>query len=528
MSSDKITNAPSETLSEKPSRRGRELLCFLLSLLLAVLFIGITSKSSPLYPLNDWVDVNCFMTLGRGILHGQVPYRDLYEQKGPVLYLLYAGAALIDESSYLGVFLLEVLCFGVFLYFAGRCVSLYTQGLFCRLAGQLPLGALICISHAYAHGAGAEELHLPCMALSLFLVLRAAKEKRAAGFWEAFAIGASFAAGAWIKFSFIGFYAGLALFVILLYLSLRCRFCELLSAVSSFLAGFLALTLPIFVYLAANGALGDMIQVYILDNLNTYAITDTPLVERIVSSVKGTLSLSGHPLWNPYTPLVLMSGLFLLWRLFADGWREILAPVLSFALLALTTYYGGRAYSYYGLIFAPFALLGLLAPAAALDRLFVRLKGKLSRGLSRVLAVLGALLLLAAAGAAGYLCQTRGRNVYLMKVAREDTPQYRFAEIIRAVPDATLLNYGFLDGGFYFASGTMPNTTAFCRLNIDKPELVSEQQRLVNEGGVDFVVTRKYQLSAYNVKASKYRLAAKASLYFEGADYEYFLWQLKE
>ena len=60
--------------------------CFLT----AALVLLFCSKSSPLYPMNDWVDVQCFMTLGKGMLNGLVPYVDLYEQKGPVLYFSYA------------------------------------------------------------------------------------------------------------------------------------------------------------------------------------------------------------------------------------------------------------------------------------------------------------------------------------------------------------------------------------------------------------------------------------------------------
>ena len=48
-------------------------------LITAVAAITICSKSSPIYPLNDWVDSNCFMTVGKSMLRGVVPYRDLYE-----------------------------------------------------------------------------------------------------------------------------------------------------------------------------------------------------------------------------------------------------------------------------------------------------------------------------------------------------------------------------------------------------------------------------------------------------------------
>ena len=56
----------------------------------------ICSKNSPLYPMNDWVDVNCFFTVGRGMRHGMTPYLDLYEQKGPLLYAVFALAAWIS------------------------------------------------------------------------------------------------------------------------------------------------------------------------------------------------------------------------------------------------------------------------------------------------------------------------------------------------------------------------------------------------------------------------------------------------
>ena len=51
------------------------LLCFLA----AAMYLLFSSKSSPMYPMNDWVDVNCFYTMGKSLLAGLVPYRDLYE-----------------------------------------------------------------------------------------------------------------------------------------------------------------------------------------------------------------------------------------------------------------------------------------------------------------------------------------------------------------------------------------------------------------------------------------------------------------
>ena len=58
-------------------------------ILSALVFITICSKSSPLYAFNDWVDANCYFTVGKSIFKGLVPYRDLFEQKGPVIYFIH-------------------------------------------------------------------------------------------------------------------------------------------------------------------------------------------------------------------------------------------------------------------------------------------------------------------------------------------------------------------------------------------------------------------------------------------------------
>ena len=87
-------------------------------LLVASIFtLLICSKNSPLYPYNDWVDGNAFFTMGKGMFNGKVPYKDLFEQKGPLLYFIYGIGYLISHDTFLGVYLLEVISYTIFGYF---------------------------------------------------------------------------------------------------------------------------------------------------------------------------------------------------------------------------------------------------------------------------------------------------------------------------------------------------------------------------------------------------------------------------
>ena len=79
---------------------------------------------------------------------------------------------------------------------------------------------------------------------------------------------------------------------------------------------------------------------------------------------------------------------------------------------------------------------------------------------------------------------------YLSIEKRENTMQYRFAAIMAETPNASMLNYGFMDAGFYTAAGVVPQVKYFHQTNVPLQEMLTEQRRYVEEGLCDYVVTR--------------------------------------
>ena len=77
----------------------------LFCLLCSLAVLAVCSRSSPLYATNDWVDANIYFTIGRGMHQGLMPYRDLLDHKGPLLYLLHWAAAAVSSTSFFGVWL---------------------------------------------------------------------------------------------------------------------------------------------------------------------------------------------------------------------------------------------------------------------------------------------------------------------------------------------------------------------------------------------------------------------------------------
>ena len=60
------------------------------------------------------------------MLFGVVPYRDLYEQKGPLLYALYALAYPVSHRSFFGVWLMEIAAAYAFLNLSYRTMDSLT------------------------------------------------------------------------------------------------------------------------------------------------------------------------------------------------------------------------------------------------------------------------------------------------------------------------------------------------------------------------------------------------------------------
>ena len=71
------------------------------------------TKSSPIYVLNDWYDANAYFTMGKGLMNGSIPYKDLFDHKGPFLYFLYGIGYLINNNSFFGVFILQIIAMSI-------------------------------------------------------------------------------------------------------------------------------------------------------------------------------------------------------------------------------------------------------------------------------------------------------------------------------------------------------------------------------------------------------------------------------
>ncbi len=490
-------------------------------ILLAALFLLISSKSSPLYPINDWVDANAFFTMGKGMMNGKVPYRDLFEQKGPLLYLFYGLGYLISQTTFSGVYLIEMLSFSVFLFFGYRLMALFADQRYVMIG--LPLVAAAILNfRGFGHGGSAEQFALPFIAISLYYLIRYFKTIYPKPIPVAWLIINGIVAGCilWIKYSFLGLWVGW-MGAVLLNQLLHKKYLAAVKSTAYFLGGMLLATLPWVIYFGLQGALRDWFQTYFIINLTAYPMNLT-LKERIMVPID---SLQRHLSFNPVAVSLLLLGVmvFITNKKYLQDIYSRLGLLIGAALLVLGVYGGGRDYIYYFFIFSPLILFGFIILLSLYEEGYDQIK-------SSVLFFL--LLLISVAVTLGYTLRFQ-RNTDMLSWKREDLVQYRYAAIINQTENPTLLNFDFQDGGFYTAAGIVPNTKFFQAQNIDYalfPMVVDEQNRYIKEGLVDYVVMRYFATDdtenlPFPHLYENYLLIAEETQFFGETNFKYLLFK---
>lgn len=107
-----------EASESVPTRRKTVVVCGLLVSTLAILWV---SAFNPIAGLGPDRDSGIFLYVGQQLLNGQALYRDLFDNKGPLVYLVNALGLAVSGGSMWGVYLLGIslLCLAVVLTFLG-------------------------------------------------------------------------------------------------------------------------------------------------------------------------------------------------------------------------------------------------------------------------------------------------------------------------------------------------------------------------------------------------------------------------
>lgn len=257
------------TVSHSPKisqMRPQKCLNALFAGILSILFsLGVFTGTNPIWGYAG-VDCAAFILIGRGMLNGKIPYRDLADNKGLVLYGINAlGQSFFSGKIYdiFGIWLIELVLLFVSLVLIGKMA----KKLHCRSSVFFQVFYLLIILPLVERGNMSEEYSNFLIIVSFYLCIQYLLEENRRHLWKyGFLFGASFFLSFFMRPNNALPIAGIVL-VLTIYLIVDRNWKELFIHAGFFALGTLIVCLPMGLYLLVNNALYDCFLFTILANL---------------------------------------------------------------------------------------------------------------------------------------------------------------------------------------------------------------------------------------------------------------------
>ncbi|USS87657.1 hypothetical protein M3M39_05985 [Fructilactobacillus hinvesii] len=525
-------------------------LIMLLLLGWSVLLIGIFSYSSPLYDFNYTGDNNNYLTVGKALMHGIVTYRDVFEQKGPYVYLLYGLASKISFTTFWGAALFEIVGLWLITLAAWKLASLWFSQ---KTAVGIALASVLFVlmEPYYSYGGTVEFWVYPAI-LSALLVVCQFDQKlpqlpKLAWFFQGLLVGIVFFAKYSLLGTWIALFGGLTLWLVL---QKKWRGLFLMIGWSGL--GFLVSTVPWLLYFGWKDALPAFIRVYFIDNLTLYSKNHGTPLQKLGHSCGALIHFLG--LEQPELGLIVIIGIaVLVWQRhllrLPTKWL-LIAMMLSNGVLVL---YGGQFGPYYYLAYFPDILLCAILGLVLLKQIVIK-ANIWKRNYHPVgifsLEIVGLLMALLIINSNPWSSRLVKNNpsVTLHPTKKRQVPaQIQFGKLMRQQSQGrpTLLTFDFLENGFYLTSGAYPTVYYFEKNNIPEqklPAMLESGISAMQHKQVEWVViatppTKHWQhgkslqtkqgRQGIRVLQMNYRLVATHSQLSQGNPTQYWLFKRK-
>ncbi|EEI24982.1 ArnT family glycosyltransferase [Lentilactobacillus hilgardii] len=468
----------------------------ILFLLISVWFMGFASYTSPLFYFDYSPDNNCFFTVGKALMHGILPYKDVFEQKGPYVYLMHGIAYLLSSRSLLGMFPFEVLSLFLSMYIVYKIARMYTfQLAACAIAILIPFFQLF--HPYYNYGDTVESLLFPAILGLIYTLLKGDRNHFVISRWlwslQGFLVGLTF----FMKYTLLGGWIIFYLAMFAYYLKHK-SWKEVSKMIRWSLLGFLVAIVPWLIFFLATHSLSAFFHVYFYENMHIYMLSDNSVFAKFIES------LTIYSSFLRQDPLIFVCGfigyIYLLFSksAFKTTWGKMLFVMMMVVNAAFIVYgyHPNQVYQYYELAFFPYLVIpSIFAFVNAIKKFDVKINDQNESIVLLSCALLSFFLVL---GVNDNILSSKifpnNGSVTLNQTNKPQQPaQVEFGNIMRAQSNGrpTMLNYGSIDMGFYTTSGALPNTYYFQNYNIEydkAPQILNGQLNVIKNHKVQWIV----------------------------------------
>ena len=351
---------------------------FIISFLMMLLF----SESSSLYWFNNFADTQIYFTIGRGMMHGILPYKGLLDQKGPMTFLIYGLASLmqIKNCMYFGVYLFESISLFISLILVNKIIYLVSKHKLVSFVLSLVYPVLLVVRNAFVTGGAAEEFALPFLLGLIYFALKLIKNDYTYNNLSFFIQGILMGCVFWMKYTLIGAWLGFALVLLIILISKR-RWQDIFKYILLAFFGFVVASLPWIIYFAINNGLKSLFVGYFYFNIVVYP-KKVSIIRKILYATFFTF-YSYHKNIIAYLLIVVGAYITAFSNKITKNWSVkfmLIDMIFCNVFLVYCVYIFGKKYQ---LILLPFSALTL----AALGKILVTHKIKINN-ITAIIAIL--------------------------------------------------------------------------------------------------------------------------------------------
>lgn len=321
---------------------------YILLLVVIVILCLMGLSSSPLYKGIPEVDSSVFQIMGKGMLNNQTIYKDLFDHKGPIMYLINAIAYLI--SPRIGLFLVENI-----LFYIG---TIYVYKTATMILGEKS-SVIVCLiylmsSFNYILGGNfTEEYAITFLSIAMYYILKILYkgEYNKKSNWVI--IGITFAINLFIKPTYISVWVAFGIVQLISSIKQR-KIKDLIKYIGYMMISIFVIIVPIAFYLIINKNINEFIDAYIFMNMKYSNYT-------IMEKIKGFLNLINVFKYHIFLLLMLLVNVLIFFN--KEFNKKTKGFILLFIIISLILVaWAPNLYNHY---------LIQLAPCVALATIFI-------------------------------------------------------------------------------------------------------------------------------------------------------------
>ena len=308
------------------------------------LIAGILIMISPEFPWNggmEMTDSSVFLTVGRQMKAGEMPYLDTFDHKGPLLYIINFFGVLINETK--GIFVFEFLAILMTLWFMFKIFRLKNDNVWLSLIMTLVLFTPFVNLYFSEGGNLTEQYAMPFITFSLYVFLRYFLEGRVSSL-KTFFVGVGLASVLMMRANMAGVWVVFGVMILAKCL-VKKEFKELWRYIKWLAIGMMCVIVPMVIWLIVNGAFDAFVDVYIRFNL---AYTNTAEDDMLPAILRFTMD-----------DVMVVLSLCLTGILVVTQKRSrflMVTYALSYGFCILVACMGGRLYPHYGMVLVPYVV----------------------------------------------------------------------------------------------------------------------------------------------------------------------------